>query len=282
MVRSQPLRHLLAAAAGGMLLLGSGPLQAQRLMGLVREEGTSEPVVAANITIIDGEGRELRSSVTDSAGFFLFSVAAPGAYRLRVTHVAFTSYDSEMIDLARGETVELEVWLGRNVIPLEPLVVTARNESLGRLAEFHERLETRAFGRFVTREDIEARPAARVTDLLRTMAGVRILTARRGAFESPLIAMRGAAGNCSPALYIDGVRVRQSADYPIDDLLSPDMLEGAEIYTTVAGAPSQYQAGANCGVILFWTRQGEPGRPFSWKRLLIGLSVAGLVILLAR
>lgn len=254
------------------------PLDAQRLVGYVVEESTDRPVSSAAIVILDEEGRQQRNTTTDDEGWFQFAMAAPGPYTIRITHIAYTSWTSESIDLGRGETVEIRVRLGTNVIPLEPLVITTRSAAIGRIAEFHRRLERNAFGRFIAREDIERRPAARVSDLLRTQPGISIQTARRGPFERNLITMRGGAGACLPNIYIDGVRVRQSADFPIDDLLSPDMLEGVEMYTVGATAPAQYQESSGCGVVLFWTRQGEPGRPFSWKRLLIGVGAAGLVL----
>jgi hypothetical protein len=254
------------------------PVDAQRLVGHVLDEGTDRPVESAAIVIINEAGREERNTTTDDDGWFQFAMAAPGPYTIRVAHIAYTAYTSESINLGRGETVEIRVRLGTNVIPLEPLVVTTRSAAGGRIAEYHRRLETNAFGRFITREDIERRPAARVSDLLRTQPGVGIQTARRGPFGSNLITMRGGIGACLPNIYIDGVRVRQSAEFPVDDLLSPDMLEGVEIYSAGATAPVQYQESSQCGVVLFWTRPGEPGRPFSWKRLLIGVGAVGLVL----
>jgi hypothetical protein len=254
------------------------PLEAQRLVGHVVEEGTDQPVSSAAIVIINEDGREQGNTTTDDDGWFQFAMAAPGPYTIRITHIAYVSWRSESIDLGRGETVEIEVRLGTNVIPLEPLVVTTRSASRGRLAEFHRRLENNPFGRFIVREDIERRPAARVTDLLRIMPGITIRPAG-GAFARYLITMRGgAAGGCLPYLYVDGVRIRQSPDFPIDDLLSPNMLEGVEIYTSFATAPAEYQASSGCGVVLFWTRSGESGRPFSWKRMLIGVGAVGLAI----
>lgn len=266
---------LLAGLAPFLITL---PLDAQRLVGHVVEEDADRAISSAAIVILNAEGREERSTTSDDSGWFQFAMAAPGPYTIRITHIAYTSYTSEGIELGRGETVEIRVRLGTNVIPLEPLVVTARSASTGRLAEYHRRLEKNAFGRFIVREEIERRPGARVTDLLRTQPGVTIETMRRGPFERNLIAMRGGIGGCLPATYIDGVRVRQSSEAPIDDLLSPDILEGVEIYTVGATAPAQYQATGTCGVVLFWTRQGESGRPFSWKRLLIGAGAVGLAL----
>lgn len=281
-----PMRFASRAASlllfAGVLLALARPVRAQRLVGYVLEEGTEQPVVAAEIVIIDPSGAARSTAVTDSAGWFQLAMTEGGTYRVRVSHIAYTPFGSEPLELGRGETVEIQIRLGRTVIPLEPLIVTARSRESGRLAEFRERVQRNAFGRFLEREDIENRAAFRVTDLLRMMSGVRIVPVRRGPSTANVITMRGgAAGNCSPNVYIDGVRVTQSQDFPIDDLLLPEMLEGVEIYSTTAGAPVQYQQDPRCGVVLFWTRQGEDGRPFSWKRLLLGAGIAAVLIFFA-
>jgi len=268
------------ACCGLAALLPARPVRAQRLVGHVVDDATQRPIEGVEIVIFNDDGQDVRSTVSDELGWFLLSVAAPGEYTIRASHIAYREFSSDTIGLGRGETVEIRVRMGATVIPLDPLEVTTRSESIGRLAEFHRRLERHAFGSFIAREDIEATPAPSVSELLRRKPGVRIAMARKGPFERPLIAMRGGPGNCLPNLYIDGVPVRQSLDFPIDDLLTPDMLEGVEVYSTSASVPAQYQTGTQCGVVLFWTRQGEPGLPFSWKRLLIGGLAAGAVVLL--
>jgi len=91
--------------------------------------------------------------------------------------------------------------------------------------------------------------------------------------------MRGTAGLCQPAIWIDDVYVPLSEQVTLDDLLTPQLIDGAEIYNSVAAAPTQYRIGS-CGVIVFWTRHGsgEEGRPFRWKQILIGAAVAVALI----
>jgi Carboxypeptidase regulatory-like domain/TonB-dependent Receptor Plug Domain len=279
--RTNDLRHRLHVLLGSLLLLAvcALPVRAQILVGHVVAEDTKEPVHHAEISVIDGDGTKTRvTATTDSAGDFQLRAPGPGTYTVRVTHIAFVEFTTRSIELERGETLELEIRLGRNVIPLEPLIVTARSEDL-RLKEFHERLEKNAFGKFITREEIDRYPLSQVSDLFRVMAGVRVVPIN-GSTRS-LITMRGGIGQCLPAVYLDGVKIGQSADFPIDDLLSPNFLEGVEVYTGIGGAPVEY-SDSNCGVILFWSRSAREGRPFSWKRLLAGVAAAGLMIFIAK
>jgi hypothetical protein len=69
----------------------------------------------------------------------------------------------------------------------------------------------------------------------------------------------------------------------LDDFLTPERIEGVEVYTSFSTAPAEFIYGT-CGVILFWTRPGgrEGGDPWSWRKVLIGLGVAvGLILWIA-
>jgi Carboxypeptidase regulatory-like domain/TonB-dependent Receptor Plug Domain len=269
----------IALTVAGLAASTASPLHAQIVVGHVIADMTKEPVHRAEVQLLGPDGEAAVSATSDSTGDFQMRATSPGAYTLRIRHIAYVTYVSRPIEVRRGETVEFEIRLGTSVIPLEPLVVTARSADR-RLAEFYDRLERNAFGKFLTREQIDEYPALQVTDLFRTFTGVRVVPI--GGSTRSLVTMRGTTGRCLPAVYLDGVRIEQSADFPIDDLLAPDFLEGVEVYTSTAGAPVGYQD-ANCGVILFWSRSFQGGgRPFSWKRLVAGIATAGLIILIAR
>jgi hypothetical protein len=206
-----------------------------------------------------------------------------GSYRLRVEHIAFRLLETEPVEVGRAEAVRVEVRLGRTVIPLEPLVVDTRRD-MGRLAGYRERLAADPFGKFVTREHIESRPASTPTDLMQGIPGVTIRPVSRANNPSgmvvKLILMRGTVDFCEPSLYLDGVRIRQTADAPIDDMLNSVMLEGIEVYTTLGSAPAEYQSSNNCGVVLFWTREAEGGGRRGLWRIVAGVGAfAGILLL---
>jgi hypothetical protein len=94
--------------------------------------------------------------------------------------------------------------------------------------------------------------------------------------------MRGVAGLCQPAVWIDGLYVALgTVGTTLDDLLAPQMIEGVEVYNTVAAAPIQYRAGS-CGVVLFWTRRGGrgDGARLDWRKIVAGAGAAVLFIVL--
>jgi hypothetical protein len=266
------------AVLSGIIAL-STPLgaSAQVIRGTIVEAEARTPVTDATVELVSSAGRAATTS--DSAGAFMLTLPHGGRYGLRVRHVGFLSYETDSVRVGVGETVHVAIQLGRSVIPLAPLVVTARSED--RLAGFEAR-RTFGSGRFLTRADIEARGAAATTDLLRGMPGVTIAPVARRPSKS-LIVMQSSLGRCRAAVWVDGVQVEQFPESTADDVLVPSSIEAVEVYSSFSTAPAQYVSGA-CGVVMFWTRRGgtDEGAPWRWKRLLAGVGAALLIVLLIR
>ncbi|HEY0809759.1 MAG TPA: TonB-dependent receptor plug domain-containing protein [Longimicrobiales bacterium] len=264
------------------LLLNPATAPGQVIIGRIVEEGNRTPVQGAHVRLVsDRAGAEEPTGLSDSTGVFQLVVRAPGKYRLRVSHVAFKVLDTQVFSVGPGEALSIEVRLTTATIPLDPLVVLARTTH-SRLAEFQQRLVTHSSGRFITRDQIERHTSTRTTDLLRSVPGVQLLEVRPPGGSRPrsLVRVRGGGTSCEPALFIDGVSVRQGVDSTIDDLLSPAMLSGVEVYTSTSAAPARYALPGACGVVLFWTAAGEVGRNnWSWKFLVGSGVLAGLVAL---
>jgi len=272
------------AACACALLCQAAAVEAQGVHGRVFDEARA-PVHQAQVELVAADGRWSGRALTDTAGAFRIEAPRAALYRVTVTHVAFQPWTSDTLRVGSAEMLGLEVRIGRTAIPLEPLVITARGHP--RLAEFDERRLNRTFGRFLTREEIDARGTNRTSELLRTVPGVQLVpVVRRGRNNAAgnMIAMRGGLGQCSPSIFIDGVSTRQYQDSTIDDMLAPSQIEGVEVYTSASTAPSRYNEGTGCGVVLFWTRPGDPtgGSPWSWKRIVAGLAAIGIVVLLVR
>lgn len=272
-----------------LLLAGSfpGPLHGQTIRGTVVEVDPSapgavgrpgQPVVGATIELLARGGARAGTTRTDTLGIFVLPTPSHGTFGLRISHPSYFPYQAEGIEVGRGETVSLDIRLGRDAIPLEPLVVRARVNTL--MAGFHRRRTGGTSATFLTREAIETRGAARTTDLLRGMPGVRLEFVRWG--EGPRILMQGGFGPCFPTIFLDGVELTTTSGVgsSMNDYITPDRIEGIEIYSSFSTVPAQFRAGM-CGVILLWTRQGgrEGGEPWGWKRILGGFAVAlGLLL----
>ena len=127
-----------------------------------------------------------------------------------------------------------------------------------RMAEFGRRRRT-GNGVFLDRSEIEKRNPRTLTDLLRTVPGIRIAPTQRGnRFVSSHFRRytQGAAGPesamCDVMFYLDG------QPYPMengeaDGRIPVTEIAALEAYLTAGSVPRQY-AGTNaaCGVILIW------------------------------
>lgn len=277
-LRVDPLRAALMA-----LLLAPATAHTQTVHGVVVENGTRDRIAAVSVELIGRDGSTAGRAETDSAGAFTVRARRGGVYTVRLAHPSFRALDSDTLEIGPGEVLQVQLRMGRDAIPLDPLIVTGQSNA--RLGGFYERLREPGFGRFVTRADIESRPAVqRVTELLRGMPGVEIVPVRRGRGGSTvamIMTRGGATGRCQPTIVLDGSPVRQFAESGVDDFLKADMIEGVEVYSSAAGAPAQFVEPGTCGVVAFWTRTGgDEGEQMSLRRLLMAAGAVGLLLLL--
>lgn len=214
-----------------------------------------------------------QSAISDESGRFAFDSVAPGALSLETEHVAFRP-SAGVVAVRGGEIVRLELRVAREVFTLAPVVVTARSRALlmdARMRGFFIR-EARGVGTFIGRERLAEQPAARVTDILRDVPGLRVVhTGGRGTIirgrqtgGAPVASSISASKNpyCFPMIYLDGskltTRTEELSDLHavitlIDDIPSSE-IAGIEVYAGSASVPGEFAGlDTGCGVIAVWT-----------------------------
>lgn len=262
MMMQRVLRPCLAALLTTALSGTAGQAAAQLVSGKVTEEGTDRPVAGASIELMDTTGLRRGMAVADTSGEFSLMVPQPGAYRLRVSHIAYKTSETASISAAVGTQVEVELQLSPTAVALEPLRVVGRSSyNAGWLQEYYDRAtQTRqsGIGRVFFRDEVERARLPMVSSFL--------------FYLMP-------RGGCRPSLFIDGLQVEDERH--LNGMMQPDMLEGVELYNNQAFLPQRYAHGGHCAVALFWTRRDlEGARPFTWRRALVaGGLVAGLLLL---
>lgn len=276
-------RALLGLAVGGTLLMGILPVdgwaQAEReqdrqepdglVHGHVVARETGERIEGVAVRIRPADGGDGADRLTDEEGRFLFAAVAPGRYEVEFGHIGFGEVRDSVV-LEFGSRVRLVVEMVPEAVELEPLVVQTTQR--GRLvsAGFYRRRRA-GLGRFLTRPEIEERDPYRVSDLFRSIPGVRVSPTSQG--RQGLLTMRG---GCVPTLYIDGAQTVSGRS--VDEILQPLDVEAVEVYHG-AQVPARFVRGG-CGVVLVWSRDPSPGPAEGgsfWKRL----GAAGLFVLSA-
>lgn len=249
---------------------------AQEVVGVIVEDATGAAVPGVEITLTPVDGDAARRTVTDEEGRFVLAAGGAGAFTLSVSRLGYHAFTSEPIVMASSDRLILEIRLGVDAVPLEPLVVTGRSRWYPPdITAFYERLERgrrSGAGHFVSRADMEGSFPARTTDLLRSIGGVQVVQGRGG--RDAIVRMRG---NCVPAIYVDGTFInRMDTRLSLDHYVTPRSIEGIEVYRGAGRAVGHYHDPRGCGLILVWTQRGERGTsgPWRWKTLAAVLAVA--------
>ena len=157
---------------------------------------------------------------------------------------------------------QVEVRLDPDAILLAPLEVIAWSERpMNGLHEGFKRRVRNGFGTFITRDQVERRNPVLVTDLLRDVPGLQVSASASGLRPAVRIG-RSAGYNCATQIFVDGFLMNrrmgfQPDDFRIDDAVSPQSIEGIEIYRGLSTVPAEFlNPDADCGVIAIWTRRG--------------------------
>jgi hypothetical protein len=234
------------------LAFGISEVQAQGVEGRVLDASTSAPVAGALVALVDSLNAEVARALSDSAGAFHLAAPSRGWFRLRARRIGYTTTRTDEFELRRAETLQVQLHMAHDAIPLEPLTVTGRvprRPTRLEAAGFNERRRF-AQGFFMDREQIEKTNARDMASMLRQAPGIQLVQSPRA--HGPTVRIhRG--GSCLPAVYLDGLYIGEGAE-ELHTHLANDA-EAVEVYTSPIRVPAMFRTRrASCGAILIWTR----------------------------
>ena len=245
-------RYRALAWAGMWLIVPQAEAQEPNRRGVtgVVVDTAGNPLPYVNVLI--GSNRW----ITSDSGRFNIRAASRDEFKMTLLRIGFEPVDVRVL---AGSDTTLRIIMTAVPVRLSAVQV------LG--AQLSSKLEQRGYydrmrdvdrginrGYFVTPEDLERRRPNFITQMFEVYPSVRIDT-RRGL---PLAVIRG-TGGCPMTVYLDGVRIigklNPRAEDPINRMVKPNEIAGAEIYPHGVGAPPQYQElNGSCGIVLIWTR----------------------------
>lgn len=263
--RIRPILFLLLLAGAGVPPLSAQQSRAVEVQGRVLDARSSEPVPGATVVALDSYGDRIARRVTDESGSFAFEVRRRNVLRLRAGGFGYETVTTPDLHLDENDFFLLELFLDVDAVPLAPLEVVARSarriERSPLFENFDHRVE-RGFGSYFTRDDIERIEPHRVTDLLTRIPGVHLSGSGVGHRRILSIGrhqMGTGGGACQVQIYMDGnlVTRRGTGDVSVDELVTPQSLEGVEIYRGLSTVPPEFlNPNSDCGVVALWTRRG--------------------------
>ena len=206
-------------------------------------------IAGAELTV---EGTPVRG-VTDERGELRFTAVRGGPATVLIRRLGFQPTKVDVIVDQRVPAASIVTLLA---IPqrLAPIVVKGGTNYTGRMAGFYQRRDL-GIGHFVSREKLEHDNPAQLTDVFRRLPGVQVMSTL---FIRNAIRFRGNGGCCWPLVWLDGAPL-PTAEFDLD-FLSPQSIEGIEVYSGISQIPPQFMGSrglGSCGVIVVWSREGE-------------------------
>jgi hypothetical protein len=237
---------------------GFGPasVAGQTVDGRLLESGTDRPVELGLLVLLTESGDSVASTLTDQMGRFRLESPEPGIFLLAATALGYEGLTAGVLELGEGARMSVNVRIRARAIEIAGITVETRASAVSEPTlvrnGFVDRAQ-RGFGSFITPKDIFESGAATVSDLLSRTGRVTTRYARGG----DRILMRGSGGYCTPAVFVDGVRVSMGDGLSLDLYVQVSMLAAVEVYRSSSEAPLQYGGGlGGCGVLVLWTRAG--------------------------
>ena len=289
------LRPVLAVVAG---LLASGlarPLGAQQLRGRLLDLHSDAPIAVGVVTLLALDGSTVAASITDSLGNWRLVAPVAGSYLVAARRIGYQPWTAGPVEVKPTEVLDFVFHLRPAPVQLSPthIVASATRRQL-ESSGFYER-QRADFGLFLTPEAIEKRRAARLSDLLLSLPGVRLVSTSTGTAGGQHVQLRAGnlspGGVCRPRVIVDGVIFARGDARPrkldgvvaptleqavedeiqqiekglsIDDIAPPSNIAAIEIYRTATQVPVQFGGSSietSCGVIVIWTKRGPARTP---------------------
>ncbi len=233
---------IVTVAVGLALWAHAAEAQGGTVSGRVLAQGSLVPVGGARIVLGEAHVR-----TTDQGGRFQFAGISSGPYRLRASAIGHEPLFTDIV-VRSGETVEVEFELVPSATALPEVVIEGNEPRVAPgLREFERRRLAGGPGVFLTRALIESRNVRELSDLFRSVPGVRVEC--RGSGGQCQIRMR--RERCLPFFYLNGNR----ADPTVIDFVAPGEIEGIEVYRGPSEIPPELNTRfAACGVVVIWLR----------------------------
>ena len=214
-------------------------------------DGAGVGVAGAEISVSKSD--QFRA-VTGDSGEFRIPGLPTGTIVFNVRRIGFEPASFTAV-LHSGKTQRGTFRLTPSAQTLETVSVKDTISTTHWLDQFARRRED-ARGTFFTRADIERKGARTGTDIVRSVAGVRLVPGRGGIGSQVLMTRGDGSRACVPQMFIHNMAYSGT----LDDFSAED-IEALEVYIGISEVPPELAKNGRtgvCGAIVVWTR--DPGK----------------------
>jgi len=211
--------------------------------GSVTDYKTGAGLPGVNVSLVG----TTRGAVTDLQGSFSVSELPPGTYRLRITMMGYVPFTVQMLQVAAGVPVDLEIELKSNILASPQVVVTSSRKD-------QDILESPFSVSTIGPREIQAKAIINMADIMVYEPGVNLVNGQ--------LNIRGASGYTLGAgsrslLLIDGIPILGSAAGNISWGNVPSS-EVDRVEIVKSGGSAMYGSSAMGGVVNIITRNAPP------------------------
>jgi hypothetical protein len=214
--------------------------------GIVTAAQTGEPLMGIQVVIRGSR----RWAITNQDGAFRLEGLKPGPTVLEFRHPNRAPI-VHSLTLEPDQTIELAVRVDTRTVALPEVVIEGKEtQPAAKMHDFNNRRAAGHGGYFVTRKEIEERQPRVVSDMLRRVPGLRVDCDFGSCRVRSFTETRRIMGACPIQYFLDGIPFLGDVDE-----MTPDQIEGIEIYRGSSSIPPQFNTGTSmCGVIAIWSR----------------------------
>lgn len=158
--------------------------EAQVMRGRVVGDESGAPIGGVSISLVDSQDRVVKTTLSGESGLFVLQAPRTGRFRIRLEMIGYAESTSSEVDLLPPDTVEVELQLTVEPVPLSPLTIISDRRPLvidTRLASWGYYDRRARFTRlssgvshFLGVDEIRKKGAMRVTDVFKDLSGIRV------------------------------------------------------------------------------------------------------------
>jgi len=149
MTRCRPIALLTTLLILGMRATPDAIAQSATVEGHARAEEGGAPVQFALVRLVRADSRPLSSDtppqgITDADGRYRFDGVAPGRYRVELLPIGFRPVLSDLVQVAAGQTIQLDLHVPSRPLTLPPVTVTVTADACvpAKTLKAHPQLQT--------------------------------------------------------------------------------------------------------------------------------------------
>lgn len=217
--------------------------QTGEITGTVTDSTTGESLPGVNVVIAGTQ----QGAATNAEGVYTLAVE-PGTYDLQASYVGYATQTVEGVEVAAGETTEVDIALAPSAVELEEVVAIGYGEQ-------QRRDVTGSISSVEGTELNNITTSSAAQTLQGRVAGVQVTPQSGEPGSDAVVRIRGVGtlNDTSPLFVVDGMLTGDIS------FLNPQDIESVEVLKDASATAIYGSRGAN-GVVIVSTQQGEYGQ----------------------